>query len=98
MAKEASTKQINTWKEEHGEIFQFKVGDKICYLKSPSRKALSYASIAAQTDPLKYNEVILDDCWLDGDEEIKTDNGLFLSISQYLPTLVEMKEVEMVKL
>lgn len=67
---------------------------KSCYLKKPARKALSYAAVSAQTDPLKYNEVILNDCWLAGDEEIKTDNGLFLSVSQKLPLLIEIKEAE----
>ena len=97
--KEVTQGQINAWKKEYGEIFRFNVGkDKVCFLKKPSRNALSYASMAAQTDPLKYNEYILEDCWLAGDEEIKTDNGLFLSIGQKLPLLIEMVEVEMVKL
>jgi len=93
------TTQIATWKAQHGEIFYFKVGkDKECYLKKPSRQTLSYAAVAAATEPLKYNEIILEECWLAGDDEIKTDTGLFLSISQELPNLVEMVEVEMVKL
>ena len=96
--KEVSQKQINAWKEEHGEIFRFDVGDKVCFLRTPTRKALSFAAVAAQTDPMKYNEVILEDCWLAGDEEIKTDNGLFLSISAYIPSLVEIREVKMAKL
>ena len=37
---------------------------------------------------------ILNDCFLGGDEEIKTDNGLFLSVSQKLPLLIEIKEAE----
>lgn len=91
--------QIKAWKAEFGEIFYFKVGpDKECYLKKPTRQALSYAAVAAQTDPLQYNEIILEDSWLAGHEEIKTDTGLFLSISQHIPSLVEMVEVEMVKL
>lgn len=98
-SQEVLQKQINAWKAEHGEIFYFKVGEnKECYLKKPSRQTLSYAAMAAQTDPLQYNEVILNDCWLAGDEIIKTDTGLFLSISQHLPNLVQMVEVEMVKL
>lgn len=96
---EALQNKINAWKAEYGEIFYFKVGtDKECYLKKPSRQTLSYAAMAAQTDPLQYNEVILNECWLAGNEEIKTDTGLFLSISQHLPNLVQMVEVEMVKL
>lgn len=90
--------QIGAWKKEHGEIFQINVGDKVCFLKPPSRRALSYAAAAGQTDPLKYNEIILNDCWLAGDEEIKTDNGLFLSVSAKLPGLIDIKEAELVKL
>ena len=41
---------------------------------------------------------ILNNCFLGGDEEIKTDNGLFLSVSQKLPLLIEIKEAELVKL
>lgn len=41
---------------------------------------------------------ILNDYFLGGDEEIKTDNGLFLSVSQKLPLLIEIKEAELVKL
>lgn len=95
---EITQKTIEQWKAQHGKIFQIKVGDKVCYLKQPSRKALSYAAVSAQTDPLKYNEVILNDCWLAGDEEIKTNNGLFLSVSQKLNALIEIKEAELVKL
>lgn len=96
---ETKQNQINAWKAEHGDVFYFKVGpNKECYLKKPSRQTVSYAAVAAATDPLKYNEILLEDCWLSGNEEIKTDTGLFLSISQKLPELVEMVEVEMVKL
>lgn len=91
-------KQIDAWKAQFGEIFQINVGDKVCYLKTPTRRALSYAAAAGQTDPLKYNEIILNDCWLAGDEEIKTDNGLFLSVSAKLPGLIDIKEAELVKL
>lgn len=98
MNTEVSEKQIKAWKEEHGNIYKFIVGEKVCYLRKPTRRAISYASVAGQTDPLKYNEILLDDCWIAGDEEIKTDNGLFLSISNHLAALVEIKEVEMVKL
>lgn len=94
----ATTEQIESWKKQYGDIFHVKAGEKSCYLKKPTRKALSYAATAGVTDPLKYNEIILKDCWLAGDDEIQTDNGLFLSVSNRLPELVEMVEVELVKL
>ena len=91
-------KQVDAWKEKHGEVYKINVGDKVCYLKEPSRKALSFAAAAGQTDPLRYNEIILKDCWLAGDEEIQTNNGLFLSVSAQLPKLIDIKEAELVKL
>ncbi|QHN64848.1 hypothetical protein [Bergeyella cardium] len=90
--------QIDIWKKEYGDVFKITIEDKVCYLKKPSRRALSYAAASAQTDPLKYNEIILKDAWIAGDEEIQTDNGLFLSASQKLATLIEIKEAEIVKL
>lgn len=98
LVSEVTQEQIDAWKKEHGDLKKVHVGSKSCILKKPSRKALSYATVAAQTDPLKYNEIILEDCWLAGDEEIKTDSGLFLSLSAHLTELVGMVEVEMVNL
>lgn len=96
--KQITQEQIDAWKSEHKNVYRIDVGDKVCYLKQPSRRALSFAAAAGQTDPLRYNEIILKDCWLAGDEEIQTDNGLFLSISAKLPELIEIKESALVKL
>ena len=98
MSKEITQKQIDAWKAEHGEIFMLSVGDKKAYLKKPNRKTLSYAAIAGQKDNMVFNEIILDKCWIGGDEEIKTDDGLFLSASAKLPELIQIKEAELVKL
>jgi len=94
----ASKEQIEKWKAEHGEISRITVAGKACYLKQPSRKALGYASVAGKSNPLKFNEVLLNDCWLAGDEEIKTNDTLFLSISSKLAELIEVKEAELEKL
>ncbi len=90
--------QIQNWKQKHGEIFKIDVEDKTCYLKRPSRKALSFASQVGAKDPLKFNEIILKDCWIDGDEEIQVDDTLFLSASSKLAELIEVKEASLVKL
>ena len=92
---QATDAQIKEWKEKHGKVFFIKVQGSIGYLKKPSRKALSYASVAGQKDPLKFNEVLLNDCWLGGDETIKTDDTKFLSVSQKLAELVEVVEAEL---
>lgn len=81
-----------------GDVFCVTVGDKVAYLKRPSRQALSAAAVVGKNDPMKYNEILLNNCWLAGDEEIKIDDSLFLGVSAKLGELVEVKEAELKKL
>jgi len=90
--------QIQEWKKQYKDVFVISVADKKAYLRTPDRKTLSYASTLATKDPLKFNEVILDNCWLGGDEEIKTNDELFLAVSSKLPDLIQIKEATLEKL
>lgn len=90
--------QIAEWKKKYGTVFQLSVDGKTAYLRKPDRKTLSYASTAGQTDPLKFNEVLLKGCWLGGDEEIRTEDDLFLAASGKLGELIQLKEAELKKL
>lgn len=99
--KENSTitpEQIEAWKKKHGDVFCVTVGDKVAYLKRPDRKTLGAAAVVGKNNPMKYNEILLENCWLDGDPEIKTDDALFLGVSAKLGDLVEVKEAELKKL
>lgn len=93
-----SKEQIAAFKQKHGEIFKISVDGKSCLLRKPSRKELSYASVAGKDNPLRFNETILNACWLAGDEEIKTDDTLFLSASAKIADIIEIKEAELEKL
>lgn len=96
--KEITQEQIDAWKKQHGDIYAIKVDGKIAYLKKPDRKTLSFASVAGQKDPMKFNEIILENCFIGGDEEIKKDDSLFLAASAKIVELIEVKEAELVKL
>ncbi|WP_279040951.1 hypothetical protein [Butyricimonas paravirosa] len=91
-------KQVEELKEKHGDIFEVEIENKVCYLKKPTRKVLSAAATVGQKDPLKYNEIILANCWISGDEEIKTDDALFLGVSGVLSEIIEIKEATLKKL
>lgn len=90
--------QIAEWKKKYDTVYQLAVDGKVAYLHKPDRKTLSYASTAGQTDPLKFNEILLKGCWLGGDEEIRTDDDLFLAASGKLGELIQVKEAELKKL
>jgi hypothetical protein len=90
--------QIEQWKKQCGEVKALIVDGHIGYLKKPDRRTLSYASTIGAKDPIKFNEIILNNCWLGGSEAIKTDDSLFLSAGQVLADLIQVKEAELVNL
>lgn len=90
--------QIDAWKAKFENVFKFTVEDKVCYLKSPDRKTLSYASAIGAKNPMKFNEILLKNCWLAGDEEIKTKDSYFMSVSAQLAEIIEIKEAKLEKL
>lgn len=95
---QATPEQIEAWKKAHGEISAVTVDGHVGYLKKPDRRTLSYASSVGTKDPVKFNEVLLNNCWLGGSEAIKTDDALFFGVSAVLGELIVVKEAELVKL
>lgn len=95
---EVTEEQIKQWKAKHGKVFAIKVDGHICYVKKPERNALSYASTVGIKDPIKFNEILLNNCWLGGSDAIKNDDELFLSVSGKLVEIVNIKDAELVNL
>jgi hypothetical protein len=96
--QEITQEQIDAWKLLHEDVWKITVDGKVAFLKSPDRKTLGFASSVGASDPMKFNEILLKNCWLAGDMEIQTNDKLFLSASSKLAELIEIKETEMVKL
>lgn len=96
--EKVTKEQIEAWKAKYGEVFLLEIEDKKAYLKTPDRKVLSAASTLAQENPLKFNEILLENCWICGDEVIKTNDVLFLSACSKLGNLIETKEASLGKL
>ena len=90
--------KISEWKAKHGDVFQVELDGRVAYLKRPDRKVLGAAAVTGKSDPMKYNEVILNNCWLEGDEEIRTNDAMFLGVSAQLAEIIEIKEATLKKL
>jgi hypothetical protein len=97
-SKEVTQAQIDEWKAKYGSVFCIEVDGKKVYLKKPDRKVLSAAAVTGKSDPMKYNEILLTNCWLGGDDEIKTNDELFLGVCGQLSGIIEIKEAELKKL
>lgn len=90
--------QIQIWKNKHGKIYAIEVDGSVCYLKRPDRKTLSAAAAIGQSDPIKFAEIMLENCWLGGDSEIKTDDVKFLGVSSKLDSLVQVASARLKEL
>ena len=96
MEKEAITdEKKKQWKALYGNYFVLRICDKTCYLRPLSRQVLGYSSI--QRDPVKRYEIILNELWLGGDEEIKTDDSYFIGTIPLLDRLIEVRSGEIKK-
>lgn len=106
---QASDEQIAYWKKQHGGCSQITVKDHVCYLKPADKKVLSYALSMIKVrvdDPSKagevgveriiqLGEVVLQNCWLGGSEEIKTIPKLWMSAAVAAGDMVELVEAEL---
>ena len=90
-----TAEQVQEWKQKHGDLFEISVEEKSCILHRPTRKDLSFVSVVK--DPIKMSEAMLNQLWVAGDEEIKTDDALFLAAIQKMQNVLEVKEAEIKK-
>ena len=88
--------QIAEMKAKHGDIFLVEVEGKSCVLHKPKRKDLSYAS--AVKDPIKMQEVLLKQLWVDGDKEILEQDDFFLAVANKMDEIIKVKEAKVKKL
>lgn len=98
LSGQATTEQIAMWKNLHGDVFEVVVEDKVCYLHKPDRKVLSAATTIGQDDPMRYNEIMLENCWISGDPAMKTNDDYFFAVVEELGSLIEFKKAEIKKL
>lgn len=98
LSGQATPEQIEAWKGQYGGVSAIIIEDKICYLRKLDRQVLSFASSAAKSDPLGFNDAILKNCWLGGDEALRNDFDYYLTVTRQITELVVVKDAELVKL
>lgn len=74
----------------------------ICYLKKPDRATMEVAlgltmSMTKAPEYIKAGEIIINSCWISGDEEIRTDEDNLIAAAMQAFTLVNMKSAELKK-
>lgn len=84
--------QIEALKKKHGKVHEisFDSGEK-CYLKKPTRATVGLAMSKARTNPLAMVDVILQNCWLGGDEVIREDVGFHVGMAEQIDKIIGTK-------
>lgn len=92
--------QLKGWKEKYGDVFEIVCEDKKAVLHKPTRHDVSFAMAGSSQakDSVKYTEILLKQCWIDGDMEFQTDDAYFFAAVPTLAALSETKEAEIKKL
>jgi hypothetical protein len=85
---EATVEQVAEWKAKYKKVHEIEVDGHVGYLKSPGRRELSHATTVGGSDPIRFNEILLGDCWLGGSDAIKSEDELFLGASAVLGSIV----------
>lgn len=90
-----TSEYLDELKAKHGTVFVLEVEDKKAVLKKPSRAQISYA--LSVKEPVKVGETLLNNCWVEGDEEIRTNDDYFFGAIGSMSELIEVKKASLVK-
>lgn len=90
--------EIAKLKKENGALYGYEVDGLSCILRQPSRKVIEAASVLGQDAPFKFAEVVIQNCWVAGDEELRTEDRYFMGLAQKINEIVEIKVGEVKKL
>ncbi len=89
---EATPEQIAEWKEKHGKVFKYEVDGKIAYLRSVDRNTYSLGASKVSTSPAKFNEIVIQNIWLGGCEELKNNDSYYFGLIDFVEELMAKKK------
>lgn len=70
----------------------------VCYLRRPDRMVLKrVAPLLTQGKEVEAAEAILNMCWLEGHEEIKTNDDYFFPVQHQMAELVQWRQAKLLK-
>ncbi len=83
--------------------YSITVEDKICWLKKIDRATLEVAlglimATTGQPQYIRAGEIILLNCWVNGDEEIKKDDKYLIPACLQAYELIQLKEASLKKI
>ncbi len=96
--KENFEKKVAEIKAKYPNCFLLTVDDKQAFLKAIDRKVISMATSIGGDDKVKICELILEACWIEGDEAILNNDSYFLGAMPQIQGLIDIKQSSLKKL
>lgn len=91
--------QIDVLKKAHGAIFLYRAVDgKYCILKAPDLNILDVCRTISKGSSIKFDMALADNCWLQGDECLKTEDKYRMGLFDWLGGLIKKVEGELEEL
>ena len=96
---QATPEQIEQWKAdvknkygETAEVMAYEVDSRVAYLRSVDRDTYSLAAAKVSTSPAKFNEIVISNIWLGGDETIKNQDQFYFGLIDFVEELMGKKK------
>lgn len=87
---------IAGWKDKHGRVFKYTVDGRVAYLRNVDRNTYSLAaSKISSAGPAKFNDIVIDNIWLGGDDAIKKQDGYYFGLIDFVEELMAKRKGEL---
>ena len=95
--------QIDTWKRDHGSVFRYTATKEGCeakvgYFKKISPQTMDAYEAMLKRSKLMADDVVIENCWLGGDEDIVKNDDYRMGLRDWLGYLLVKVEGEMAEL
>jgi hypothetical protein len=90
-----TAEQIAEWKAKYGDVFRLPVEDgRVAYIFSPtySLPVMKLVFSASMSSDEEMGLAILENCWLHGDESVKTDDSCLYGFIDELKNIMKFKD------
>ena len=90
-------KDIQAWKEKYANIYEIESDGKIGYIFDPTsdlRIMKMVVSSAKKGGNIEMTEAVINNCWLGGDEVLRTDEQYLLGITNQMDDLIDLPDYE----
>lgn len=96
---EATPEQIEAWKREFEIVFQYTSADnRVAYFRTPTLQILDACKTLSGGSAMKFNELLMNNCWLGGDDELRKHDKYKMGIFEWLPDIIIKVEGRLEKL